>query len=202
MNLIDTFRDLFAQVPDLLQPLIVAVAGAIPFVEGEVGAAIGILGGIHPATAISAGIVGNFACVAMLVLTGAQARDAVTSRRDKASRQGARKPRSQADEDLDFALDLALDPAESLAVDLVAPEEDADERRSRRWVKFQHAFDRYGVPGVSLLGPLLLPTHFTAIMLAASGISRSRILIWQAVAIIGWTVLVGLILTGVVSVVH
>ncbi len=41
-------------------------------------------------------------------------------------------------------------------------------RGSARREKFQRAFERYGVPGVSLLGPLLLPTQFTATMLAAS----------------------------------
>ena len=36
-------------------------------------------------------------------------------------------------------------------------------RGSARREKFQRAFERYGVPGVSLLGPLLLPTQFTAL---------------------------------------
>ncbi|PJI52055.1 small multidrug efflux protein, partial [Methylobacterium radiotolerans] len=31
MNLIETFQNLVAQVPDLVQPLIVALAGAVPF---------------------------------------------------------------------------------------------------------------------------------------------------------------------------
>lgn len=194
MNLLNIIRDLFAQVPELIQPLLVAGAGAIPFVEGEGAAAIGLIGGIHPATAITAGIVGNFICVAILVFTSASTRKAVMSRRR------AQPTRSQADKDLDFAMELALDPAEGLAMDLVAPKEGADERKTRRWAKFQRAFERYGVPGVSLLGPLLLPTHFTATMLAASGIGRARILFWQALAIIGWTVVVGLVLTGVISV--
>jgi len=52
---------------------------------------------------------------------------------------------------------------------------------------------------VSLLGPLLLPTQFTATMLAASGVARARILFWQALAIIGWTTLFTLVVTGVFS---
>ena len=51
MSLVDTFQDLVAQVPDLVQPLIVAAAGAVPFIEGEGAAVIGIIGGIHPAIA-------------------------------------------------------------------------------------------------------------------------------------------------------
>ncbi|ERK69353.1 hypothetical protein N136_04325, partial [Leifsonia aquatica ATCC 14665] len=70
---------------------------------------------------------------------------------------------------------------------------------SPRKAKFQRAFERYGVPGVSLLGPLLLPTQFTATMLAAAGVGRARILIWQGVAIVGWTVAVSLVIGGVVT---
>ncbi|MFS0852938.1 small multidrug efflux protein [Microbacterium sp. 179-I 3D4 NHS] len=177
MNLVETFQDLVAQVPDLVQPLIVALAGAIPFIEGEGAAAIGIIGGIHPVVAAIAGIVGNFACVAVLVLASSGARKAIVDRtraRQLAGADGA----------------------------VVVEDAPVDDRRTARRQKFQRAFERYGVPGVSLLGPLLLPTHFTATMLAASGIGKGRILIWQAVAIIGWTTLLTLIVGGAVYVIR
>lgn len=173
MNLVQTFQDLVAQVPELIQPLIVALAGAIPFIEGEGAATIGIIGGIPPVVAAIAGIVGNFACVAVLVLAGSGARRAIVDR--SRARQLAGADGGVVDE---------------------APD---DDRRGARRQKFQRAFERYGVPGVSLLGPLLLPTHFTATMLAASGIGKGRILLWQAIAIIGWTTLLTLIVTGAVS---
>ena len=54
------------------------------------------------------------------------------------------------------------------------------------------------MPGVSLLGPLLLPTQFTATMLAPAGVGKVRILILQTIAIIGWTTTVAVIVGGVV----
>ena len=183
MTLIDTFQDLVAQVPDAVQPLIVAAAGAIPFIEGEGAATIGIIGGIPPVVAVVAAIIGNFLCVAVLVLLSSRTRTAVI---------GRRRSRAQLRE----------------AVPAGAPG-DGGIRRGRRarrdappvsarTAKFQRAFERYGVPGVSLLGPLLLPTQFTATMLAAAGVGKARILIWQAVAIIGWTTAVALIISGAV----
>ncbi|MDF2508663.1 MAG: small multidrug efflux protein [Microbacterium sp.] len=176
MNLIETFQDLVAQVPELVQPLIVALAGAIPFIEGEGAVSIGIIGGIPPVVAAIAAMVGNFLCVAVLVLASSGARQAVVNR----SRAKA----------------VALaggGTSEGAAVDTA----DTGHSTPRR-EKFQRAFERYGVPGVSLLGPLLLPTQFTATMLAASGVGKARILFWQALAIIGWTTIVAVIVGSAV----
>ena len=174
MNLVETFQNFVAQVPELVQPLIVALAGAIPFIEGEGAVAIGIVGGINPIVAAIAAMVGNFLCVAILVIASSGARRAIVDR--TRTREVA------------------------LAGGGTTTEQVGDTSRgSARREKFQRAFERYGVPGVSLLGPLLLPTHFTATMLAAAGIGKARILVWQAVAIVGWTTLVALIITGVIT---
>lgn len=181
MNLIEIFQNLVGQVPELLQPLIVALAGAIPFIEGEGAVSIGILGGINPVIAAIAAIVGNFLTVALLVLLSSGARTAVVNRRRASVLAGSGR-------------NVEPDAAdERLAV------EDESARKAARRQKFQRALERYGVPGVSLLGPLLLPTHFTATMLAAVGVGKVRILIWQAVAIIGWTTVFAVIISGVVS---
>ncbi|MFE7197102.1 small multidrug efflux protein [Microbacterium oxydans] len=176
MNLVETFQNLVAQVPELVQPLIVALAGAVPFVEGEGAVSIGIIGGISPVVAAIAAIVGNFLCVLVVVLVSSGARQAVVNR----SR----------------AKTAALAGGGTTDVETVNPEDTG--RGTARREKFQRAFERYGVPGVSLLGPLLLPTQFTATMLAASGIGRARILFWQALAIIGWTTIIAVIVGSAV----
>lgn len=174
VNLISTFQEWVAQVPELVQPLIVALAGAIPFIEGEGAASIGIIGGINPVVAAIAGIVGNFVCVAILVLASSGARKAIVDR--SRTREAAMAGGGSA---------MEVEPVEQT-------------RGAARREKFQRAFTRYGVPGVSLLGPLLLPTHFTATMLAAAGVSKGRVLLWQAVAIIGWTTVISVIVGSAV----
>ncbi|WP_369369828.1 small multidrug efflux protein [Promicromonospora sp. Populi] len=178
MTLVDNFQDFVAQVPELVQPLIVAAAGAVPFIEGEGGVLIGIVGGVPPVVAAIAAIAGNFLCVAVLVLLSSGARNAVVTRhRAKVyARDGV---------------------GSGSAVEAAPVEAPAETRGSARRAKFQHAYERYGVPGVSLLGPLLLPTHFTATMLAASGIGKARILFWQLIAIVGWTTITAVIVGGV-----
>lgn len=157
-DLVLGFQNLVAQMPELLRPLIVALAGAVPFIEGEGASAIGIIGGIHPVVAAIAGFAGNFLCVAIIVFAGARVRTAVTTR-------GGRE----------------------------APE------MSPRRQKVMRAYERYGTPGVSLLGPLLVPTQFTAAALVSTGVAPGRVLFWQAVAIALWTTLITLIITGVIA---
>ncbi|MCS5723894.1 small multidrug efflux protein [Herbiconiux sp. CPCC 203407] len=194
MDLIARFQELVGQVPELLQPLIVALAGAVPFIEGEGAATIGILGGLHPVVAVIAGAAGNFLCVTVLVLASSGARSAIVNRH---------RVRLAAQEEARESVVTGAPAAPLAATDHASAEyemgpEPESGRKAARRAKFQRALDRYGVPGVSLLGPLLLPTQFTATMLAAGGVSKARVLLWQAVAIAGWTTIVALVVGGVV----
>lgn len=155
-DLVLGFQGLVADVPEFVQPLIVALAGAVPFIEGEGAAAIGLIGGINPVVAAIAGAVGNLLCVAIVVLVASRVRTAVTTRRG-----GAAKP------------------------------------PTARREKFEKAYHRYGTPGVSLLGPLLLPTQFTAAALTSTGVPPVRVIAWQAAAIVLWTTAITLVITGV-----
>ena len=154
-------KDLVAQVPEFVQPLIIVAAGAVPFVEGEVAAVIGVVGGLHPLAAGLAAATGNFLCVVLVVLLGAHARSAIVGR------VGA---------------------------------SNTEKRRSKGRERFQRWFVRFGVPGASLLGPLAIPTQFTAATLVASGVPKGRIILWQAIAIVLWTALATASITGAIAI--
>jgi len=188
VSLVDTFQDAVLHVPDLLQPVIVAAAGAVPFIEGEGAATIGVLGGIHPVVAAVSGIVGNVLCVALVVLLGSGARGAVVLRRRRTTAARAQEAPS-------LVPVGGADPQVASGAGEAAVEEAP--ASSPRREKFQRAFSRWGVPGVSLLGPLLLPTQFTATMLATAGVAPRRILLWQGVAIVGWTTLLTVLASSV-----
>lgn len=88
-GLIRGFQDLVAQVPDLVQPLIVMLAGAVPFVEGEGAAIVGVIGEINPIIAGIAAATGNFICVLLIVFLTSRAREAVLNRRASRVTAGA-----------------------------------------------------------------------------------------------------------------
>lgn len=62
------------------------------------------------------------------------------------------------------------------------PEKEASPRRA----KLRRLFDRYGVAGVALLGPLALPSQITAAATVSFGAPRGAVVFWQAVAIVLW----------------
>lgn len=174
MNVIEFLQNLMSQVPFLIQPLIVAVAAAIPFVEGELASVLGVWAGLHPVVAAAAAIAGNFASVFFVVVFGARIRARIVARR---------------------AQRAALVPAGGGAPEVTAEPESKGVRR------FQRFLVRFGVPGASLLGPLAIPTQFTSAILVSTGVAKGWVLLWQGVAIVVWTTFTTLVATGVLALV-
>ncbi len=158
------------QLPEMAQPLGVAVAGMIPYIEGEGAAAIGILLGVNPVVAAVSAMIGNFLSVLAIVTISSRVREKVV-----ASRGGLGGPAGSAS---------------------AAP----SPRRAKGQRRLQGWLSRFGVPGASLLAPLALPTQLTATFLAASGVRKERVLFWQAIAIVVWTVAISALATGLVGI--
>jgi len=59
--------------------------------------------------------------------------------------------------------------------------------------KLRARFDRYGVPGVSLLGHFLLPSQITSVAIISFGAPRNAVILWQSIAIVLWGVVYGTI---------
>lgn len=172
-ELIAGFQNLVAQVPDVIQPLIVMLAGTVPFIEGELAAMIGIVGGLNPIVAAVAAATGNFLCVVLVVLLTSRARTAVVNRDRVRTEALVGAPRGS-----DAGSDVTVTSSEDAAS---AKPESKGRQRFRQWLV------RFGVPGASILGPLAIPTQFTSAILVAGGTPRAWVLLWQAIAIVLWT---------------
>lgn len=72
---------------------------------------------------------------------------------------------------------------------------EADAPLTPRRQKLKRAFDRFGVPGVSLLGPFILPSQFTSMAMVGFGANRRSVIIWEIIAIIVWGVAFGVLAT-------
>lgn len=70
------------------------------------------------------------------------------------------------------------------------------EEPSPRRARLKRMFDRFGVPGVSLLGQTVLPSQITSGAMVSFGASRDAVLLWQAISIVLWGVVFGLLAIG------
>ncbi|TQK17984.1 hypothetical protein FBY40_0467 [Microbacterium sp. SLBN-154] len=181
------FQAYVDQLPEFLQPLLVALLGMIPYVEGEGSAAIGILGGIHPVVAALAGIIGNLLSVVLVVLLGSRVRESVIARR--AAKASVAPTGPQASSSSTMVMER---PTEA--------DTEGDSRRAKGRRRLQRWLVRFGVPGASIIAPFALPTQLTAAFFVASGIKKGWVILWQAVAIVLWTGLVAAAALGVVNV--
>jgi uncharacterized membrane protein len=65
------------------------------------------------------------------------------------------------------------------------PKDLSHSQRKRR-AKAQRIFDKFGIPGVSLLGPLALPSQFTAPLMVSFGANRNLVMLWMFVSVTLW----------------
>ncbi|MDH6182273.1 putative membrane protein [Microbacteriaceae bacterium SG_E_30_P1] len=68
---------------------------------------------------------------------------------------------------------------------------DSEKVLSPRRQKLKERFDRFGVPGVSLLGQLVLPSQITSAAIVSFGASRNAVILWQTISIVLWGVVCG-----------
>ncbi len=186
-NTYEGLQEVVAQVPLLVQPLIVAVSAMVPYIEGEGAAAWAVIAGIHPVVAGLAAATGNLVIVVVVVLLGARIRAAVAGFRSRRNAQ----------------MRVAVGPG-----GLTEPLETADpatpatpaKPKSKGRVRLERWLVRFGVPTASLIAPLALPTMLTAAVFVAAGVRKERVILWQATAIVLWTGVVTILSTQILSV--
>ena len=57
---------------------------------------------------------------------------------------------------------------------------------SLRRRRLKERFDRYGVAGVSLVGPTILPSQLTAMAMVTFGADRRAVITWQMISVTLW----------------
>ena len=73
------------------------------------------------------------------------------------------------------------------------------EEPSPRRARIKRMFDRFGVPGVSLLGQVALPSQITSGMMVSFGASRNAVIFWQIISIILWGIIFAALAAGGVA---
>lgn len=65
--------------------------------------------------------------------------------------------------------------------------------KSKKRERFERLFNRWGVPGVSILGQTVLPSQITSAAMVGAGAPRQQVILWQSISIVLWGVAFGLL---------
>lgn len=147
--------------------LLVFVLAAIPWFEVLLVVPAGVVAGLAPLPTVLVAAVGNIATLIPVVLGGDRMRAAWRRRRRRRAAPG----RQAGD---------APGPGRAPHPDQQGPAEHARSGRARR------VFDRYGLPGLALLGPLLTGVHVAALVGIAAGATRRSSILWLSAGVLGW----------------
>lgn len=164
-DLLISLQDFTASLPPFLRWLGVMLAAVIPYVEAEGAAVLGIAAGLHPVVAIAAALAGNALALAVVVNATSAVRSGVAARRSGGTPTGG----------------------------VTVIERDDDPAPDAKRARMRRVFNRYGVPGVSFLGPLLLPSHVTAAAMVGFGAPKRTVLAWGIIAVGAWAIVIGTI---------
>lgn len=88
-----------------------------------------------------------------------------------------------------FAVWVMVETSAKVRRNVVAGEEEISNKKLR----IKRAFEKYGVPGVSLIGQSILPSQITAPTLVGLGADKKQVLFWQFIAISLYGVVFGLL---------
>ncbi|MFE6965506.1 hypothetical protein ACFVAJ_10345 [Agromyces sp. NPDC057679] len=166
--MIDALQDFASSLPGVMQWLGVMLISAIPFVDSYFGSVVGVLIGLPPAVAIGVAVIGNVISMLGFVFAASGVRSKVVAGRAAAAGAGG--------------------SAGSVSYAAIGA---VDASSSSRNEKVRRAFDKYGVAGVSLLGPFILPSQFTSAAMVSFGANRNAVIAWQIVSIVIWGVVAG-----------
>ncbi|GAB3114285.1 hypothetical protein GCM10027160_19800 [Streptomyces calidiresistens] len=151
----------------------VFLGGALPWLEAIIVIPAGIVAGLNPVAVTVAGLAGNLLTVALTAWYGERLRRWWLERR-------ARR-----------AVHAATGEGESPAVP--AP---VSERAAARRERIRRILNRWGMPGLAVLGPLGIGTQLSAAVAVSMGVTARRATVWVGGATLAWGVLAAVLAIG------
>jgi uncharacterized membrane protein len=155
-------------VSEAVAYLTILVAAATPWLEVLLVVPVGIIAGLPPVPVAVVAAVGNVATLVPLVLGGDRVRAWFRRRR--------------------------ADRADDAATDGTTDEHGPGDRphRGGRGERALRVFDRFGLAGLAVLGPLLTGIHVAALVALAAGAPRRPTVLWLSGGVVVWSFLTAL----------
>lgn len=144
--------------------LLVFVLAATPLFELVTVVPLAIVGGLSPIPVAIIGFLGNLLTVVLLILFVDKVKGWLKAR--KLRRNG-----------------------EHLHEEIQNGEEVSQGQNSKKEKRARGLFNKYGLPGLTILGPLIVGSHISAFMAMSFGSKRSLVFGWMIVSLVIWTII-------------
>lgn len=145
--------------------LLVFLLAGIPLVELIAVVPLAIIGGLSPVPVAILGFLGNALTVILLIVFVDRVRGWMRARKQK--RIGVR---------------------EQVGEEFQNNEEVIIEQDSKKEKRARVLFDKYGLPGLTIFGPILVGSHITAFMGMSFGSKRRLVSGWMLASLGLWTI--------------
>lgn len=144
--------------------LLVFVLAAIPLFELITVVPLAIIGGLSPIPVAITGFLGNLLTVVLLIVFVDKGKDWLKARK-------LRRNEKQVNEEIQNCEDVS------------------QEQVSKKEERAKGLFNKYGLPGLTILGPIIVGSHITAFMAMGFSSKRSLVFSWMIVSLVLWTII-------------
>ncbi|RSL35003.1 DNA-binding protein, partial [Salibacterium salarium] len=144
-----------------LSYVLVFVLASIPLVELAAVIPIAVIGGLYPVPAAILAFLGNALTVFLLIVFIDKVKKWLKKRKDRQK-----------------------DDTEETSSN------NEETKPSKKGKRARFLFDKYGLPGLAIIGPFFVGSHVSAFMGMSFGSGRSMVIIWMLVSLLLWTVII------------
>ncbi|WP_338472616.1 small multi-drug export protein [Niallia sp. XMNu-256] len=149
-----------------LSYLFVFILAAIPLFELVAVIPLAVIGGLSPVLTAVLAFLGNALTVVLLIVYVDHVKKWMRKRKQKRM-QGVLQDEGMAEE-----------------ADVEGTEDSKKSKRARA------LFNKYGLPGLAIIGPFFVGSHISAFMGMSFGSKRRMVTIWMMTSLVLWTVII------------
>ncbi|KQL19672.1 small multi-drug export protein [Cytobacillus solani] len=144
---------------------LVFLLAAIPLFELITVIPLAIIGGLAPVPVAILGFLGNLLTILLLIVFVDKIKLLLRTRKQKRN------------------VVTEVEGGEDQYTEGTEPEQDSKKQKRARVL-----FDKYGLPGLTIFGPLLVGSHISAFMGMSFGSSRGLVTGWMIASLVIWTI--------------
>ncbi|MFD2656912.1 small multi-drug export protein [Gracilibacillus thailandensis] len=67
------------------------------------------------------------------------------------------------------------------------------QQSNKKATKAENIWKKYGLPGLTLIGPFLIGSHLSAFLCLVFGGTKRQVTVWMTISIVGWSLLLGIL---------